>query len=62
MNEEETMNERMTRPDSSLTIGTGTAQPGEIVRCGISIGRDICGNEREIRIIIVNGAGDGPIL
>jgi uncharacterized protein len=48
--------------DRALTIGTGTAQPGEIVRCGIPIGRDIYSNERETPIIIINGAVDGPVL
>ena len=46
----------------ALTIGTGTAQPGEITRCGIPVGIDIYGGRREIPIIIVNGAEDGPIL
>jgi len=45
-----------------VTIGTGTAQRGEIVRCGIPIGRDIYGNEIAIPIILINGVKDGPIL
>ncbi|MEM2001315.1 MAG: succinylglutamate desuccinylase/aspartoacylase family protein [Candidatus Methanomethylicaceae archaeon] len=49
-------------PDGSLTIGDGTARPGEVVRCGIPIGRDIYGNVRRLPIIILNGVADGPIL
>jgi len=56
------MSESKRHSDGALTVGTGTAKAGEIVRCGIPVGRDIYGNEREIPIIIVNGAGDGPVL
>ena len=46
----------------SLTIGSGTVGRGEIVRCGIPFGRDLYGNMRELPLIVVNGAEDGPIL
>jgi len=48
--------------DGSLTVGTGTARTGEVVRCGIPTGKDLYGNERDIPVIIVNGAKAGPIL
>ncbi|RKX41755.1 MAG: succinylglutamate desuccinylase, partial [Thermotogae bacterium] len=45
-----------------VRVGTGAAQPGEVVRCGIPVGKNIYGTERQLPIIIVNGAGEGPIL
>jgi len=56
------MSESKKHADGSLTIGTGTAAPGAVVRCGIPVGRDLVGNMRELPLIIVNGAEDGPIL
>jgi uncharacterized protein len=45
-----------------IVVGNGKAHPGELVRSGIPIGRDIYGNERTIPIIIVNGEEKGPVL
>lgn len=56
------MDEARTGIGGTLIIGTGVAQPGEIARCGIPIGRDIYGNEIAIPIVIINGAQSGPIL
>lgn len=47
---------------SPITIGTATAQPGTSVRGGIPVGRDMASRGREIPIVIVHGAHDGPIL
>ncbi len=49
----------MTEP---LTIGTVSVNPGEVARGGIPIGADMYGREREIPIIVVRGAEDGPTL
>ena len=56
------MPESKRHADGTLSVGTGTAKPGEIVRCGIPTGKDHFGNDRDIPIVIFNGAGDGPIL
>jgi len=48
--------------DGSLTVGTGTAHPGEIVRCQIPLGQELCGSDSSIPLILVNGAHKGPIL
>jgi len=56
------MTESKRHQDGSLTVGTGTAHPGEVVRCGIPVGMDIYGNERRIPVILVNGVEKGPIL
>ena len=56
------MTQSVKHADGSLTVGTGTAKPGELVRCGIPVGRDIYGNDRALPLIVVNGAEDGPIL
>ncbi len=46
----------------ALTIGTGTAKSGELIRCGLPIGRDLYGNERALPLVVINGSADGPIL
>ncbi len=46
----------------SLAVGTGRAGPGEVVRAGIPVGKDICGHDRRIPIVIVNGRAPGPVL
>lgn len=50
----------MTR--ASITIGNVTAEPGTTVRGGIPIGTDMYGREREVPIIVVHGADEGPVL
>lgn len=50
----------MTR--ASITVGNVTAQPGTTVRGGIPIGHSMSGPERELPIIVVHGAQDGPVL
>ena len=47
---------------SAVTIGTVTAQAGEVVRGGIPIIGDMYGRPREIPIIVYRGVKDGPIL
>ncbi len=49
-------------PGGQLSVGTGTARPGEIARCEIPVGRDICGHGMSIPIVLVNGAENGPVL
>lgn len=56
------MSESKRHDDGSLTVGTGTARPGDVVRCGIPTGKDLYGNDQNIPVIIINGAHDGPIL
>ena len=46
----------------ALTIGTVKVEPGEMKRGGIPVGEDIYGASREIPIIIMRGANDGPVL
>lgn len=48
--------------DGTLSIGTGTARPGELVRCGIPLGKDIYGKDRAMPLIIANGLAEGPTL
>lgn len=45
-----------------ITVGTATAAPGTTVRGGIPIGKDMYGRERELPVIVVHGAQDGPVL
>ncbi len=46
----------------TLTIGTVSVQAGEIKRGGIPVGEDIYGMSKDIPIIVIRGAKDGPIL
>lgn len=46
----------------ALTVGTASANPGEVGRGGIPIGPDMYGREREIPVIIYRGVEDGPTL
>ena len=45
-----------------ITIGTVTAQPGEVARGGIPIMGDMYGRPREIPIIVYHGVEAGPTL
>lgn len=56
------MCENKLQEDGTLMVGTGKARPGELVRCGIPIGKDIYGNEKTIPIIIANGKEKGRVL
>jgi predicted deacylase len=47
---------------SPITIGNVTAAPGTRVRGAIPVGRDMAGRTREMPIIVLHGAKDGPIL
>ncbi len=47
---------------TSITIGNITAQPGTYTRGGIPVGADMYVREREMPIIVVHGAHDGPVL
>lgn len=46
----------------ALTIGTVTVNRGTVARGGIPIGTDMYGREREIPIIVMHGAEEGPVL
>ena len=45
-----------------MQVGTVSVMPGEVKRGGIPIGADMYRAEREIPIIVVRGAEDGPRL
>lgn len=46
----------------TLKIGNVEVQPGEVKRGGIPLGEDMYGVTREMPIIVMRGAQDGPIL
>jgi uncharacterized protein len=50
----------MSRPP--ITIGNVTAAAGSRVRGAIPVGRDMASRPREMPIIVVHGAAEGPIL
>jgi predicted deacylase len=45
-----------------MQVGTVSVMPGEVKRGGIPIGADMYRTEREIPIIVIRGAEDGPRL
>jgi uncharacterized protein len=45
-----------------ITIGTVSVMPGEVKRGGIVIGGNMYGRQRQVPIIVMRGAEDGPIL
>ena len=46
----------------AMKIGNVSVMPGEVGRGGIPIGADMFPRGREIPLIVVRGAADGPVL
>ena len=46
----------------SITVGTATAAPGQVVRGAIPVGELAGGNPLQIPVVIINGTGEGPVL
>ncbi|MBY4891224.1 succinylglutamate desuccinylase/aspartoacylase family protein [Rhodobacteraceae bacterium N5(2021)] len=49
-----------TKSGESVTVGTATAAPGEMVRGAIAAGDLAGGVKVEIPVVVINGAGPGP--
>lgn len=49
-----------TQAGDSVTVGTATAKPGEVVRGAIPAGDLAGGVKVEIPVVVINGAGAGP--
>lgn len=50
----------MTGKTKTVTVGTATAAPGQVVRGAIPVTTLAGGNPLEIPVVVINGAGEGP--